>query len=83
MQFETTKKKIRLSRINWQDKKFCTSYFSDLSELKQSISNIGILNPPFVQSISENEFRIVNGRRRLKALKELNHEFCEVYIIVN
>jgi ParB/RepB/Spo0J family partition protein len=80
MQLETTKNKIRLSQINWQDKKFCTSYFVDLTELKKSISAVGILNLPIVQSISENEFRIVSGWRRLKVLLELEQEFCEVYI---
>lgn len=81
MQLETTRKKILLSQIKWQEKKYRTSYFADLSGLKQSISAVGILNPPIVQSISDENFRIVSGWRRLMALRELDKNFCEVFVL--
>ncbi|MGB6127603.1 MAG: ParB N-terminal domain-containing protein [Psychrilyobacter sp.] len=51
---------------------------SELKELKESISSIGLLNIIYLQEKEEGKFRIISGLRRASAIKELYREEKEV-----
>ena len=40
-----------------------------LRELSESIKEIGILQPPVVRKVSENQYELIMGERRLRAAK--------------
>ena len=42
---------------------------SELSELSASIKEIGILQPPVVRKVGENQYELIMGERRLRASK--------------
>ncbi len=64
-------KTIYLNTIDLKDKTFLLSYGYDLSPLKQSIKQVGLLNPPVVRKKSEGTHQIICGYKRVRALKEL------------
>jgi len=43
--------------------------YSELSELAASIKEIGILQPPVVRKVGENQYELIMGERRLRASK--------------
>lgn len=81
MQIRTIRQTGSLKQIDWQDPRFRTSYFFHLDPLKRSISEVGILNLPLLQKISQDQFRIVCGLRRLTALRELNEDQFDALIV--
>lgn len=45
-----------------------------IAELAQSIAQVGLIQPLLVRRISENQYELVAGERRLRAVKQLNME---------
>lgn len=43
----------------------------DIEELAASIQEIGLIHPPVVRKLRENQFELIAGERRLRALKHL------------
>ena len=62
---------IDLSLINRSDTQARTNFDKEkLSELSQSITKNGILQPLIVQEVGPNEYKLIAGERRLRASKE-------------
>ena len=54
-------KKIHLKNIDFKDKTFLLSYGYDLKSLKQSIKQVGLLNPPVVRKKAASSYQIICG----------------------
>ncbi|WP_028856828.1 ParB/RepB/Spo0J family partition protein [Psychrilyobacter atlanticus] len=70
-----------LDQIDFEDVTFINRLSmddSELNELKESISAIGLLNIIYLQEKEEGKFRIISGLRRSSAIKELYREEKEV-----
>ncbi|UUV17552.1 ParB N-terminal domain-containing protein [Fusobacteria bacterium ZRK30] len=70
-----------LDQIDFEDITFINRLSmddSELNELKESISAIGLLNIIYLQEKEEGKFRIISGLRRSSAIKELYKEEKEV-----
>jgi len=70
-----------LDQIDFEDLTFINRLSmddSELNELKESISSIGLLNIIYLQEKEEGKFRIISGLRRSSAIKELYREEKEV-----
>ena len=52
-----------------------------VSELAESIHNIGLINPISVTQIGENGFKLITGLHRLEAYKKLNLEKIPVTLV--
>ena len=52
-----------------------------VSELAESINNIGLINPISVTEITENRFKLITGLHRLEAYKKLNLKEIPVNIV--
>ncbi len=72
---------VTLREILWQDETFRMSLFRDLEPLKSSIARFGILLPPVLQQQNSGKWRILSGWRRLLALRELNGEAAECFLV--
>jgi len=64
-------KRIYLKNIDFKDKTFLLSYGYDLNPLKQSIKQVGLLNPPILRKKSAAAYQIICGYRRIQALRKL------------
>lgn len=53
---------------------------NSLKELASSIKELGVIQPITVRRISNNEFQLVSGERRLRASKMLKLKFIPAYI---
>jgi len=70
-----------LDQIDFKDLTFINRLSmddSELNELKESISAIGLLNIIYLQEKEKGKFRIISGLRRASAIKELYREEKEV-----
>lgn len=70
-----------LDQVDFEDLTFINRLSiddSELNELKESISAIGLLNIIYLQEKEEGKFRIISGLRRASAIKELYREEKEV-----
>ena len=70
-----------LDQVDFEDLTFINRLSmddSELNELKDSISAIGLLNIIYLQEKEEGKFRIISGLRRASAIKELYKEEKEV-----
>ncbi|MBW1714201.1 MAG: ParB N-terminal domain-containing protein, partial [Deltaproteobacteria bacterium] len=68
---ESTPVKIALWEIDLDPGRFCMSFDFRLEQLKASIEEFGVLNPPYLMEDSESHYTVVAGYRRLLAAKEL------------
>lgn len=64
-------KHIDLKDIDRDDTLFLLSYGYDLGPLKDSINQVGVINPPLVRQKSDTTYQIICGYKRLHALSEL------------
>ena len=71
---EVFEKVVPLSALDWQDNTFLTSYGRPLGGLLQSIQAIGLQQPPVLEAKRDGTYRILTGRRRLRALVFLGRE---------
>jgi len=70
-----------LNQVDFEDLTFINRLSmdnSELNELKESISSIGLLNIIYLQEKEEGTFRIISGLRRISAIRELYIEKKEV-----
>ncbi len=70
---------VGIDQISDEDGKFCMSYGFDNSTLKKSISQVGIINNPFVFRNNKGSIEVVTGLRRILALKELGIKKVECF----
>jgi hypothetical protein len=68
---ESTPVKVALSEIDINPGPFCMSFHFSVEQLKASIEEFGVLNPPYLMKDSESHYTIVAGYRRLLAVREL------------
>ena len=71
---------IKPEQIDDKNTTFQICSSDNISELIQSIKKMGILSPLLVQPISDNNFRIVSGFSRFKAVKTLGIQNIPVFI---
>jgi ParB-like chromosome segregation protein Spo0J len=64
-------KRIYLKNIDCKDTLFLLSYGYNLGPLKDSINQIGVINPPLVRQKSDTTYQIICGYKRVHALREL------------
>ena len=64
-------KPINLENIDRNDTLFLLSYGYNLTPLKTSINQIGVINPPLVRQKSDTTYQIICGYKRVHALREL------------
>ncbi|MFZ5866642.1 MAG: ParB/RepB/Spo0J family partition protein [Thermodesulfobacteriota bacterium] len=69
---------ISLDQIDLDDRTYLVPCHDDLQPLVQSIRIVGIINPPLVQQRPDRRFRVVLGRRRLKAASQLGMNSVQV-----
>lgn len=81
MKLNTRREVVNLSDLDWQDQRFCTSFFPDLTDLKRSVRAIGLTTPPLLKKTDENRFQIISGWRRLFVLRELQQNRFEADIL--
>ena len=62
---------IAISDIDLTPGPFCMSFHFNLEPLKASIEKYGVINPPYLLRIPDNNFLVVAGYGRLIAVKEL------------
>lgn len=70
-----------LNQVDFEDTTFINRFSMDdteLNELKESISAIGLLNIIYLQEKEDGKFRIISGLRRVSAIRELYIENKEV-----
>lgn len=65
---------VFIQEIDLSDETYCLSYAFSLDLLKKSIEKVRLVNPPILQKIFPNRYRIVCGRKRVLALHELGYE---------
>jgi len=68
---ESTPVKVALWEIDLDPGRFCMSFDFSLEQLKASIQEFGVLNPPYLMKDSESHYTVVAGYRRLLAVREL------------
>lgn len=72
--------KVKIEKINLQDRTFCFSFPKRDSFLLESIQKFGLLQPPLLLT-SEDSYKIVAGEGRILALKKINYEEIPVLIL--
>ncbi len=70
---------IKIDQIQTEPGKFSMSYGFDNSELKRSISQVGIINNPCIYRNIDGAIEIVTGFRRILALRSLNVKEIECF----
>ncbi|HDL17594.1 MAG TPA: hypothetical protein ENH29_00900 [Bacteroidetes bacterium] len=80
MKINTRREVVNLSALDWQDQRFCTSFFPDLTGLKRSVQTIGLVTPPLVKKTGDGRFQIISGWRRLFVLREMRQNQFEAAV---
>jgi ParB family chromosome partitioning protein len=62
---------VNLTMLDLDDASFRLSYGFGLDFLKQSISRVGLINPPVLRKRADGRYQIVCGYKRMLALREL------------
>lgn len=57
-----------------------TEIFSGIEELAESINQVGLLQPPIVQEVEPEKFKLIEGQRRLLAVKSLGWKDMPVLV---
>ena len=68
---ENTPVKVALWEIDLDPGPFCMSFNFSVEQVKASIEQFGVLNPPYLMKDSESHYTVVAGYRRLLAVREL------------
>lgn len=63
---------LDLSEIDFEDQTFFLGNNSDISDIKSSIIEIGVLNPPILR-YAGGKYQVVTGWKRLRSCSELGH----------
>lgn len=65
---------IQTNQINVADDSFRITFAPGLEELKNSIKNVGVINPITLRHTQEGTYQVVTGFKRLLACQELNRQ---------
>ncbi|MBI4795978.1 MAG: ParB N-terminal domain-containing protein [Deltaproteobacteria bacterium] len=63
-----------MSALDLEDRSFVFSPPGDLTRLQDSIREVGMLNPPWLRSITDRQWQVVSGFKRLLAAARLGWE---------
>lgn len=71
---------IDISLIDFNDNTFLVGHKDDYSSIKNSIEELGLLNPPIVRE-NNGKYQIISGWKRVLSCKELgvNNISCKIY----
>jgi ParB/RepB/Spo0J family partition protein len=61
---------VPLALVDFQDRSLFIGPEGDIGSLKDSIKEVGLINPPILRGAGD-KYQIISGRRRLEASKEL------------
>ena len=73
-------KRVLINQIDFDDRSYIFTFESPISNLINSINEIGIINPPILEQKSKDVFRIVSGSKRILALKHLKIDQLDALI---
>jgi len=62
---------VHINQIDFDDRTYVFTFEPILSPITSSIEKIGLINPPVLEQISDENYRIVSGLKRVLALKHL------------
>lgn len=65
---------IQTNQINVSDDSFRITYAPHLDDLKESIKNVGVINPITLRHTQEGTYQVVTGYKRFLACQELNRQ---------
>ncbi len=65
---------IQTNQINISDDSFRITFAPLLTELKNSIKNVGVINPIILRHTQDGAYQVVAGYKRLLACQELNRQ---------
>jgi ParB/RepB/Spo0J family partition protein len=65
---------IQTNQINTADDSFRITFAPGLEELKDSIKNVGVINPITLRHTQDGTYQVVTGYKRLLACQELNRQ---------
>jgi len=72
---------VKIDQIDFSDRTYIFTFEPLMSQMVQSIRNIGLLNPPILAQISDKpSYRIVSGLKRILALIHLKTEIFSAFI---
>ena len=74
-------KRISLKTISLRDTTFLLSYGYNLNPIRQSIKQIGVLNPPILRKRHNAAHQIICGYKRIRILKELGVISCPCILV--
>ena len=71
---------VNLSSIDLNDQFYCLGAYTDIAPLIKSIREAGLITPPILQK-TQNGYNVVAGFKRVEALKVLNIEQCDAFVV--
>ena len=71
--------RVRLDDVDWEDRSFALHSYIPLDPLRDSIRRCGVLFPPWLLQTAA-RYVIVDGLRRLTALRELSADGCDCLV---
>jgi len=72
---------VNINQINLSDRSYIFTFEPLMSQMVQSIKNIGLVNPPILAQISDRpSFRIISGLKRILALIHLRQKTFTAYV---
>ena len=74
--------RVRLDDVDWEDRSFALHSFTRADRLRDSINRCGVLFPPWLLKTAT-RYVIVDGLKRLTALRELSAETCDCLVFAD
>ena len=71
--------RVRLDDLDWEDRSFALHSFTRADHLRDSIKRRGVLFPPWLLQTAA-RYVIVDGLKRLTALRELSADGCDCLV---
>ncbi len=65
--------RIRMEELDLESGPYCMSFPGDEKALRDSIQQVGVVNPPLVHREGQGSWEVVTGFRRLRLLQTLGH----------
>lgn len=81
MILDATLQRIPVQRIVLAPHPFSRTNRNDLESLRQSLQEVGLLNPPWLKPLPEGYFAPVSGWRRLQAASDLGWETLPAWVL--
>ena len=72
---------LSIQQLNQADDSYRVSFSPHITELKQSIEKVGLIQPLIVRHTQDGTYQVICGFKRLLALQEIGNEkvACLVY----